>query len=518
MSKKHLNNGHIPLIAKTAYGSGDMAFTFGTAITGFYLLIFLTNVVGLTGTIASAIVFIGFIWDAVTDPIVGHYADRIRSKFGRRRILILFSAIPLALSFFGIFGISTLIATLSPETLGLQAQALTAIMYLKGFLVLIIYLLFYLCYTLAYIPYIALINDMTDSYRERTKLTGARMIATILATIIAVAVPDLLMGDVTLTHSGSQFILISAIFGVLMVLILVFCVLFTKEKAPAHAQENKKFKWYQDFIGCYREPQFRKAALAFMFSLAAIFVLQDTIQYYVNYWLLSPELFLPLAGSVLVLGFLSVPLWIAISNKIGKKLTLIAGVFCWIVAFLLFAFLPQLPFQEVALAFQGEVYIVPFGILEAMASFPWWGWIAVFILGLGMGNIHLTAYGMYPDAISVLTKEHPEKEGAYFGAASFLQKMGIGVATLIIGPILDLSLYAAKPGAEWFRELDLAGLEIDKTWLYIQPHLESPLAIKIMFCVLPVVWLILAMVSVRGYHIDALINDREERRTDKVNE
>ena len=509
MNQANPNGKRLSLLSKAAYGSGDMAFTFGTAITGFYLLIFLTNVVGLSGTVASAIVFIGFIWDAVTDPIVGYYSDRMRSRFGRRRSLILWSAVPMALSFFGIFGVSTLIVTLSPEMLGLSSGSAALVMYVKGFLVLVIYLLFYLCYTLAYIPYIALINDMTESYRERTKLTGARMIATIIATIVAVAVPDLLMGDVTLTHSGTKFILISAIFGGLMVLILLFCVLFTKERVPEMPAAKSKFRVYQDFIGCYKEPQFRKAALAFMFSLSAIFVLQDTIQYFVNYWLLSPELFLPLAGSVLVLGFLSVPFWIFVSNRIGKKLTLILGGLCWIVAFGLFFFLPQLPFQAVGIAFQDEVYILPLGMIDAMASFPWWGWIAVFILGMGMGNIHLAAYGMYPDAISVLTKDHPEKEGAYFGAASFLQKLGIGFATLLIGPILDLSHYLPKPGSEWFAALDQAGLSIQDTWLYVQGDPGSPVAIKIMFCVLPVVCLIFAIVSSRGYHIDQDIKDME---------
>lgn len=66
MQKNHLDS--VPFRSRLAYGSGDMAFTFGTAITGFYLLIFLTNVVGLKGYMASGIIFIGFLWDAITDP------------------------------------------------------------------------------------------------------------------------------------------------------------------------------------------------------------------------------------------------------------------------------------------------------------------------------------------------------------------------------------------------------------------------------------------------------------------
>ncbi|MBU0997849.1 MAG: MFS transporter [Firmicutes bacterium] len=492
----------IGLLSKVSYGMGDATFTFGTAITGFYLLIFLTNVVGLKGYLASLIIFAGFLWDAVTDPIVGHFSDKIRSKFGKRRKLMLVSIVPLALSFFGVFGLSTLVANLTPELLGLTSQYLGLVMYIKAFIVLIIYLIFYLCYTLAYIPYISLINDMTSDYHERTSLTGSRMIATIIATIVAVAVPDLIMGDVTITHSGEKFILISAIFGVLMVIIMLITIFGTYELVDQEKASTTKFSFYKNFVECFKEKNFRRASFAFMFSLSAIFVLQDTIQYYVNYWLLSPELFLPLAGGVLVLGFLSVPLWMVIASKIGKRNTLYIGSLFWIVAFLMLFFLPQQSFNGVMIDFQNEIYVLPQTMTESIRLFPWYGWLAVIILGFGMGNIHLTAYGMYPDAISHMKEEAKTKEGSFFGAVSFLQKVGIGFATLIIGPILDLSGYLAKPSQVWLDAFAATEQTIDPTWLYIQPTSSAPFAIKIVFCALPIFLMILASLSVKRYDID----------------
>ncbi len=496
-------NGKLPLISQIGYGIGDSSFTFGTAVTGFYLLIFLTNVVGLRGWMASGIIFIGFVWDAVTDPIVGHLSDGIRSKFGRRRTLMLASVIPLALSFFAVFGVSALIANLSPDWLGIGE---TGIMFLKAFLVLIIYLFYYLMYTLAYMPYIALINDMTKDYKQRTRLTGFRMVFTIIATIVAVAVPDLIIGDVSITHSGEKFILISAIFGVLMVVILLFCIFSTFELPTEQKPERTKFRFRKYFADCWKNKPFRQSAFAFMFSLAAIFVVQDIIQYYVNYWLRSPELFLPLAGSVLVIGFLSVPLWVFVSNKIGKRNGLFVGAACWVVSLFMLAFLPQQGYAGIALDFQNELYVVPLSMGEAIAAFPLWGWLAVLILGFGMGNIHLTAYGMYPDAISLIAKEHPELEGSHFGAVSFLQKVGIGFATLVIGPILDLTGYVAGPGSTWQAALADAGFSIQTTWLYIQPGTSAPEAIKWLFVALPVLLILMAALSVKNYRIDALLN------------
>ncbi|MFA5466568.1 MAG: MFS transporter, partial [Candidatus Izemoplasmatales bacterium] len=351
--------------------------------------------------------------------------------------------------------------------------------------------------------------DMTKSYRQRTKLTGYRMVATILATIIAVAVPDLLMGDVTLTHSGDKFIMISAIFGVLIVIILLVTVVGTYEFKADDSALKARFKLRRDFIDCFKDDNFRRSSFAFMFSLAAIFVLQDTIQYYVNYWLLSPELFLPLAGSVLVLGFLSVPLWVIISNRIGKQRTLFLGALCWVIAFIVFFFLPQLPYDRVAIDYLGEVYIIPLAMGPAIASFPLWGWLAVLILGLGMGNIHLVAYGMYPDAISLITKKDPNKEGSLFGAVSFLQKLGIGLATLVIGPILDLSGYVAKPDPAWFSQLEDLGESVAANYLYVQSQPQAPLAIKIVFCFLPIALMLMAALSVKQYSADGLIKSEE---------
>jgi len=498
----------LTFFSKVAYGMGDATFTFGTAITGFYLLIFLTNVVGLKGYLASLIIFIGFLWDAVTDPIVGHFSDKIKSAFGKRRKLMLVAIIPLALSFFGVFGLSSLVATVTPATFGFAETAINLVMYIKAFAVLIIYLLFYLCYTLAYIPYISLINDMTKDYNERTTLTGFRMISTIIATIVAVVIPDLIMGDLTITNSGEKFILISAIFGVLMVVILLITIFGTKEYDTDDVDSDYKFHIYKSFLACFKDLNFRRAAFAFMFSLSAIFVLQDTIQYYVNYWLISPELFLPLAGGVLVLGFLSVPLWMVIASKIGKRNTLFLGAGCWIVAFLTLLFIPAQHYSAVTLSFENETYVLPLTMGEAMTSFPLLGWIAVLILGLGMGNIHLTAYGMYPDAISHV--QNPlEKEGSYFGAVSFLQKLGIGFATLLIGPILDLSGYKAEPSVEWFQHLTGAGLAVDPTWVYLQQNEFAPLAIKIVFCFLPIILLLLAGLSIKNYDLDRILMEKK---------
>ena len=74
---------------KFCYASGDIYG--GGAFMVFSLLFmnFLVLVEGLPVVSATLIIFIGKVWDAITDPIVGSLSDRTRSRFGRRRIFFL---------------------------------------------------------------------------------------------------------------------------------------------------------------------------------------------------------------------------------------------------------------------------------------------------------------------------------------------------------------------------------------------------------------------------------------------
>src|SRR5664280_2197710 len=59
------------LINRIAYACGDIYGGGAFIIIGLLLLVYLTNVVGFSGTLAGIIVFIGKAWDAIIDPLYG---------------------------------------------------------------------------------------------------------------------------------------------------------------------------------------------------------------------------------------------------------------------------------------------------------------------------------------------------------------------------------------------------------------------------------------------------------------
>ncbi|MDH4009625.1 MAG: MFS transporter, partial [Desulfobacterales bacterium] len=76
---------HIALGKKIAYS----APAFALAIVGIpvyvYIPKFYTDVVGINIAVLGTLLFSVRIFDAVTDPAIGHLSDRTRTKFGRRR-------------------------------------------------------------------------------------------------------------------------------------------------------------------------------------------------------------------------------------------------------------------------------------------------------------------------------------------------------------------------------------------------------------------------------------------------
>ena len=82
----------VSLISKIAYGMGDVGCNFSWMFVGNFLMIFYTDVFGISmGAVAGLMLFSRF-WDAVNDPIIGSLTDRTHSRWGRYRPWLLVAA------------------------------------------------------------------------------------------------------------------------------------------------------------------------------------------------------------------------------------------------------------------------------------------------------------------------------------------------------------------------------------------------------------------------------------------
>ncbi|MBM3152529.1 MAG: MFS transporter, partial [Chloroflexi bacterium] len=166
-------NERVSFLTKMAYGSGDWSIaTFG-ALRQLFYAIFLTDVVGLDPRLASVAAFLGVVWDAFNDPLVGTLSDRVRTRWGRRRPFLLFFAIPFGLAFLALWWV--------PPFENQVALAVT---------VSLVYMLSDTLQTFISVPLYALTPEISRDYDERTALTGFRMFFNLVASLAAaVAAP-----------------------------------------------------------------------------------------------------------------------------------------------------------------------------------------------------------------------------------------------------------------------------------------------------------------------------------------
>ena len=66
-------------------------------------MIYYNQVLGVSAALCGAAFLIAAVADAISDPVVGALSDQVRTRWGRRHPLMLLSALPIALVFYGLY-------------------------------------------------------------------------------------------------------------------------------------------------------------------------------------------------------------------------------------------------------------------------------------------------------------------------------------------------------------------------------------------------------------------------------
>lgn len=145
------------------YGAGDAANNLAFTTATMFLLVYYTDVAGISAAAAGTLLLVVRVFDAFADIFAGRIVDRTYSKrFGKFRPFILFGSLPLLL---------LSVATFSVPQIGESGMLLYA--YLT-------YAALGLAYSLVNIPYGSLAGAMTRNAGERAKLASARTVGAVL--------------------------------------------------------------------------------------------------------------------------------------------------------------------------------------------------------------------------------------------------------------------------------------------------------------------------------------------------
>ena len=391
----------LTLKTRIGYGIGDIAICLYWSGVGLYLLYFYTDVVGISGSLAGLIYFIGMAWDAATDPFMGYIAERTRTKWGVYRPYLLFGNVPLALSFVLLFWVPPL-----------EGSSLF-------FFLLFANLLHRTCFTLVSVPFSSLTPRITSDSQERTNLTGFRMLGaqtgTNLMALLAFPIIFWVGGD----DESMGFIFLASVAGITA--IIIHSITFITVKEPDNDQGIERVGGSladaARAIG-KNKPFWLVFSATLIVGITTIFFGNNLI-YYTKYALDLHEH----QGTILftsgIVAFLSIPIWWIISNRLGKKITWLISSTLTLSSLILFYLYDIKTLNEL-------LFLVAF-------------------IGFGSGAGGILFWSMLPDTIEygeVLTGVR--SESSLYGFMTFAQKGSIAIAVLILGWVLDAIGYQAN--------------------------------------------------------------------------
>jgi len=386
-----------PAWRKWFFGAGENAATLSHTIVAFFFLIYLTDVIGIRPALAGSVVLIGKIWDAVTDPLVGHISDNTRSRFGRRRIFLIAFALPLGVSFFFLWAL--------PQ--GLPEMTVFA-------LAVIAYMIHMTFMTLVLVPYQTLLPEMVDDYDQRTSFTAYRMLFSILGGLIAVAIPDIIVGGQADKHMG--FMIMAVIFAVIIAISPLFPFFGCYERVKV--EKKQPFPGFKAFLKpIFGNIPFRIAVFVYFFTWSGIALVEAMFMYFFTYWLRKPDLFLILVATLFILAAAFLPIWVKLSEKLEKRTAYIIGI------------------VELAISLFLVIFITP-------ETPVWIIFLLIAFIALGVSAAHVMPNTLIPDCIDYGTMVSKKKtEGVYYGLVTFFHKMGVAVVIWISGIVLDITGY-----------------------------------------------------------------------------
>ncbi|MCU0377823.1 MAG: MFS transporter [Bacteroidales bacterium] len=386
------------------------------------------QLVGLMGNISlglsafwlGLIMIIPRLWDAFSDPIVGHLSDNTRSRMGRRRPYLLIGGIAVAVFFVVMWWIpkGEAVHALFPSDAGFQRFQLVYILF--GLL------LFFTATTIFEIPHGALGMEMTTDPHERTRLfSGKSFLGNLFAMstpwLFALANTEAFRGPGGNEADGMRYV--SLLIAAILIPLSFWWTAKLREPRFVRVAKQEKTHFWADMKIVGTNKNFIYLVMT-IFTLAMGFNFVNLLGSYIPIFYvfggdkIAGARLLGINGTIwAITGVLAVfPLnWI--SPKLGKRNTLIIAMvlMCFAQLSKIICYNPEHPY----------LVIIPTILLSA-------GMLFFFTLGSSM-------VGDICDEDELKTGHR--SEGSYYSIYWWFIKLGTAFASFVAGILITLTLF-----------------------------------------------------------------------------
>lgn len=404
----------LTLPKKIAYGMGDSAWCFISLLVSSFMMIYLTDIVGLDPVIIGSLMFAARIFDGVSDLIFGYILDKTHTKHGKARPWMFWSMIGCAVGLAALFG--------TPESLGDTAKYIW-------------FFVFYMLvntvfYTSGYISYSTLMSLITRNRAEQVQVTSYRTIAGNLSYMVLGSVTFAL---VTILGGGaSGWRTLGIIYAIIGIVINTISVLANKElpeemmEAPVEtkAAEIPKTSLKENLKSVLTCRYFYGTILIMLGVYLFASVFQTSAAYYATYVLGDANMMSTLSivqyGVTMLIAFA----FSFLAKKVNSQKLSLFGLGVGIV---------------------GRIVCIIGGMK---------GSVGIVLFGLGIGTVttaavQTTVYTMMASTSEYLWKRDKVKvNGIVFATSSMGIKLGQGLGTALSGVLLGIGGYVANAAVQ----------------------------------------------------------------------
>ncbi|WP_286189218.1 glucuronide transporter [Sanguibacter hominis] len=359
------------------YAAGDAANNLAFSMTSMFLLLYYTDVVGISPAAAGTLFLVVRAWDAFADIYAGRQVDKTMTRWGKFRPFFLFGSLPVLLLSVATFTV--------PGGLGGTGKLVYA--YLT-------YAALGLAYSLVNIPYGSLASAMTQVPEERAKLASFRTIGTATTIIMLsfVVAPQIRSSDnlqQSLTLTTLLFVVVG--FGLYMLLFSTARETVVRDVAQVSLKQS---------LATLRgnRPLLMLCTSALMF-LVGMFSLQTVQAYYARDVLGDANMFIVLTVVSTGAMFVVAPFIPRIVRRFGKKRS-------YIVASLV--------------AIVGAV-----GVAVSPPSIPAFAVVSFGLYGIGLAAVNTLMWALEADTVEYGEwRSGVRTEGTTYAVFSFVRKLG----------------------------------------------------------------------------------------------
>ena len=403
--KKYLKWYH-----KVGYGSGDIAGNCVYALLTAFMMIYLTDTVGLSMGIVSTLIALSKVFDGFTDFFFGRMIDKTKSKMGKARPWMLWAYIGCAITLVACFSI--------PTSWGQTAQ----------------YIFFFLSYTLLNavfftannIAYASLTALITKNTSERVQIGSFRFIFAFATKIVIEAVTIFAVGWLGGGVMGWRLIaIIYAVLGLITNTLSVFSVKeLPEEETSAEEKKENELTFLQSFKVLLKNKYYVIISCSYILTqLYASVIGMGT--YYAKYILGNEELFSDLSLGINITMVVALTILPYVIKKMG-------GMY-------------KLNIWGYVLAAMGRVGVM---VAAYMGSFP------LMIAFTAVSTIGIAPLQGDLNALIASCSEHTtlktgyKLEGMMYSCSSLGLKIGGALGTAICGWLLDAAGYVENAAVQ----------------------------------------------------------------------